>query len=443
MKKLYILIAILGMAFTSCDDFLDIKPVGKVIPTTYQDYRDFLTSAYSSVPYDRSLSTIRGDELILKTGEEAMVYRPIYLWDETNGDGTSVEFPWGQFYKTILNANHVINDGPDATEGTPEELNQLLGEAHLLRAYMHFGLVNLYGDVYSEENKNKSSIPISTKIDIWQNFLPSTIGEVYAHIISDIEAGIKLLNVEQQSAEVRYRFSKVSAYGFASRVYLYMGDYANAKKYAKMAYDINSELIDITGEIHPNPLEYSSVENVLALEQTYDNRLTKGWIFKISGNLTDKYDKNNDYRFKMYFDGEEGSYSFKYGKDLDYKVSMRTAEFYLTLAEAEAKSADGDLNKAKEYIYDLLENRLKSDFFTAEKAAISAMTKAQFIERLKEERARELACQGFRWYDLRRYGKPSITKEYDGKTYTLKQGDIRYVIPFPSEAVANNPNLKQ
>jgi hypothetical protein len=58
------LIAIL-FSFTACNDFLDIQPVGKVMPKTGQEFRDLLTEAYSAIPSDRGMATFRSDELTL------------------------------------------------------------------------------------------------------------------------------------------------------------------------------------------------------------------------------------------------------------------------------------------------------------------------------------------------------------------------------------------
>lgn len=459
MKKIYILIACACLAFTSCDEFLDIKPVGKVIPTTYKHFRSLLTNAYSSVPFDRSLSTVRGDELQLKYvswSDEYTAYVSHFTWNDADQDKNTTDFPWQQFYKSILSANHVINEGVDATEGTKDEVNQLVGEAYLLRAYLHFGLANLYSDVYSADNLEKKSIPIATTLDIWKNYTPNTIAEVYKQITDDINDGMALLNIDDQPKGVNYRFSKVSAYGFAARVYLYMGEWDKARDFAKKAYDINNTLIDLNVKDAQLPVEYNSEENILALEQTYDNRLTNKNVFIISDKLVDSYDKENDQRFSEYFkahideitevNGEKDTtyfYTSAIGKDIKNKVSMRTSEFYLTLAESEAKSEDGVLTTAKQYLKDLIVKRLAADFYTTEAAAIDAMDKDAFIKRVENERFRELACQGFRWFDLRRNGKPELVKEFNSKTYTLEQGGAAYVIPFPKEAVANNPNLKQ
>ena len=444
MKKLYILIVLVCMIFTSCDDFLDIKPVGKIIPTTYKDFRELLTNAYETVPKDRALSSVRGDELQLRYDEwggEHKPYESIFVWNDINPDANTIDFPWQPFYKSILSANHVINDGVDATEGSEEELNQLVGEAYLLRAYLHFGLVNLYADVYSAESLEMKAIPLATTIDIWKNYTPNTIAEVYKLITDDLKAGIELLNVDQQPKGFNYRFSKVSAYGFAARVYLYMGEWDTAKEYARKAYDLNHTLIDLNADDAQLPVEYNSVENILALEQTFDSNFK--WTFYVSKKLTDSFDKDNDKRFAIYFEGSEGEYKCSLGKELKNKVSMRTSELYLMLAETEAKSTKGNLATAKQYLKDLVVKRLSADFYATEAAAIDAMDKDAFVKRVEEERFRELACQGFRWFDLRRYGKPEVVKEFNGKTYTLSQGDASYIIPFPKEAVANNPNLKQ
>ena len=56
MKKKYFniawLIAVL-LSFTACNDFLDIQPIGKVMPKTGQEFRDLLTEAYSAIPPER------------------------------------------------------------------------------------------------------------------------------------------------------------------------------------------------------------------------------------------------------------------------------------------------------------------------------------------------------------------------------------------------------
>lgn len=442
MKRIYLYIAAMAsFGLTACNDFLDIKPVGEVIPTTYQDYRDLMTYAYETVPTDRSLSTVRGDELQLTYDDwgDYLPYHSIFVWKDVNPDANTLQFPWQQYYKAILNANQVIIDGEKATEGTKSEIGQLRGEAYLMRAYMHFSLAGLFSDVYSPENLGKKSIPLSTTIDIWKNYQRNTIGEVYSQILADIEQGLSLLNVDEQSKGLNYRFSRVSAYGFAARVYAYTGNWDKAKLYAKQAYDIDHKLVNLNESGAVLPVKYSSDENVLAMEQTFYSSLKNR--FYISSALVNAYDKVNDLRFAKYFTKSGSNYRCAIGYSLENKVSMRTAEFYLLLAASEAQASDGSLTKAKDYLKQLISNRLKPDYYASEAAAIDGMDKAAFLQRVSQERFRELACQGFRWYDLRYFGKPRVEKTFNGDTFVLEQGDSRYVLPFPTEAVEANPNL--
>ena len=69
-KKLYITFALLGsLLITSCDSFLDIQPIGKVIPNTLSEYRALLTEAYSQPLFDRGVTEFRTDEVTIRDNE--------------------------------------------------------------------------------------------------------------------------------------------------------------------------------------------------------------------------------------------------------------------------------------------------------------------------------------------------------------------------------------
>ena len=295
ITNLYI-VSLLAVVFTSCDSYLDIKPVGKVIPTSLDDYRDVMTYAYATVSADRSLSTVRGDELQLIYDDwgDYIPYYNIFIWNDVNTDQNTNSFSWQHYYKAILNANQVILSAEGATDGTQVGIDQLRGEAFLMRAYMHFGLVSLFADTYNSANLNKKAIPLATTIDVWKNYERNTVGEVYEQIFSDLESGINLLNVDEQSKGLNYRFSKVSAYGFAARVYAYVGNWEKAHEYAKKAYDINHTLVDMNSSTALLPVNYASTENVLAMEQTFVSLLKSR--FTISDHCCpEKFSQNSYY----------------------------------------------------------------------------------------------------------------------------------------------------
>lgn len=61
MKRNTLILALVAMAallLSSCDDFLDITPTGKVIAKTGEEYRALLTNEYKYFSKDRYLTTV-------------------------------------------------------------------------------------------------------------------------------------------------------------------------------------------------------------------------------------------------------------------------------------------------------------------------------------------------------------------------------------------------
>lgn len=127
-------------------------------------------------------------------------------------------------------------------------------------------------------------------------------------------------------------------------------------------------------------------------------------------------------------------------------MTFRSAEIYLIAAEA-AAHREGQLAVAKNYLLQLLQNRLIEDYFNERKVEIEAMNQEELLAEIQEERARELCFEGHRWFDLRRTTRPEIVKNYmnvnfDFQTAVLQKDDPKYIIPFPKEAIENNPELQ-
>lgn len=90
-------VALAALSTTSCDNFLDIQPVGRVIITTAEEYRKMLTEAYSIVPEDRGLATFRSDEFVLNSTvsqEDLNSYLDIWRWEDVSPESTTATFNW-------------------------------------------------------------------------------------------------------------------------------------------------------------------------------------------------------------------------------------------------------------------------------------------------------------------------------------------------------------
>ena len=124
---------------------------------------------------------------------------------------------------------------------------------------------------------------------------------------------------------------------------------------------------------------------------------------------------------------------------------MRIAEAWLNLAEATA--CIGDDVTAQNALNTLREKRIQRDAF--DKSEVNSLTGEALVFFIRKERQRELCLEGHRWFDLRRYGMPSISHLYkvrksaSWQTYTLNEKDPLYTLPLPSEVMNENPALQQ
>lgn len=442
MKKIIKLSAALLLVLTasSCKKYLDIEPVGKVIPTTAEDFRALLNSGYTGFAEHKSMLALRTDELLLNENEEGTAaYRDSYKWNDANPDPVSTAFPYIAFYKSIFYANSVIADVENRAGKTPETA-QLKGEAYLLRAYNHFELLNLYAKSYDKSTASTDrGVPLAVTVNLEQNYKPASVEAVYNQIFSDLAEGQKLLNVDNFDAGKNYRFTRRAALAFAARIYEFRGEWANALKASQDALALGNQLEDLNAGENPLlPNQYTSKENIMSMEDAFNSDLTK--ISFIAPHLIGIYNQENDKRFALYFGRSGSRYIGKKGASSEYKISFRNGELYLIQAEAALQT--GNLSVALQSLMALKAKRLTPAYFATEQTRISALDKAGLLQEILNERERELALEGHRWYDLKRYGQPELKHTVNGVTYTLQKNDPRYVIRFPQEAITANPNLQ-
>lgn len=440
MKYLYTVL--FALLLVSCDKFLDIQPTGKVIAKTSDEYRALLTAVYKNFPDDRSLTALRTDEMTLDpsitTTEDLNSYFDIWTWNDVAKDANTSSFNWRTFYHTIYIANYVIEHQSEITEGTPKQIKQMVGEAYMLRAYCHFIMVNLYGEPYTYCSPEFSlAIPLAIKADVEAVLSRSSVGDIYKQIVSDIESAKQNLNVDKWDSELTYRFNITSADALLSRVALYMGNWQTARDAAQKVIAEYPELEDLTAKDYILPDNYKSKEAIVCLEQVMKSSY-KG-IGTPNLDFINSY-RTGDMRKSRYFKAQTSRiYSLLKGGDTQCRSTFRNAEAYLTAAEAAARLND------KEGAISILTPLIKTRYMAALQQTIisemEAMTQEELIEAILKERAHELCFEGHRWFDLRRTTQPSITKTYNNIEYTLQQGDSRYTMPIPTEAINANPNL--
>ena len=439
MKIVKIILPLLAAALTltGCDSFLDVQPVGKVIPTTVAEFRSLITEAYVTVPDDRGLASFRSDEVLMDatmSPNDLGSYLDIWRWNDDAPDPNTATFRWRQFYHVLFIANYVIESESKMTEGTTADIRQLVGEAYMLRAYMHFILANLHAPAYTAcDPATTKAVPLKLDSDV-ENVLPrNTLGEVYSSIVGDIDSAEDYLNDNSWDAGLNYRFTTLSADALRARVLLYMGDWKDARDAADRVLAVKSNLSDINSEL---PNQYNSIESIVALEQVFSSQYAR--TIKVNRDFYRKYTSSDLRRRKYYEQITTSNIILSKGGSNTYSCSFRTGEMYLNAAEAAWHLNDFD--GARKYLAEIQKMRYTNGG-ASQIQATEALSGDALLDEILEERARELAFEGHRWFDLRRNGMPKLERSFRNETYTLEQGDPRYTIRIPNEAITANPGL--
>lgn len=442
--KHFIFSALFGCTFavvlSSCDSFLDITPTGRVIASTGEEYRDMLTNEYKSFSKDRYMTTIRTDELRLTgqtSSDDRDSYLDLWLWKDENPSPTTTYFSWRNYYHSIYIANYIIEHQDEIKDAAVKDVRQLVGEAYMMRAYNHFLLVNLYAEPYTHcTPATTRGVPMMLEANV--NAIPpsSSVEAVYQQVLADISAAADYLNVAQWPEGKNYRFTTVSADALRARTYLYMGRWQDALTVAERVIAAHGELEDLNVATSLLPDNFKSVENIVALEQFSSNMSTV--INFPSTDFIGMY-RTGDQRKSKYFKKATSTTYSLIKKDENSYCSFRSAEAYLTAAEAAAQL--NDLPKAINLLKPLMQKRLNSSAYGTTLTLMEAMTQAELLEEIYDERARELAFEGHRWYDLRRTTQPALTHTFAGETYTLTPE--KYTMRFPTEAVESNPEIER
>ena len=438
------LLLCLVAVFTSCDKFLDIRPTGKVIAETGDEYRALLTSEYKNFPEDRGLASFRSDEITFDasttSSEDYDSFFDIWTWNDQSPQATTASFGWRRYYHAIYIANTIIANRNNITEISTADRNQLVGEAYMMRAYCHFLLANLYAKPYTTVQPDTTrAVPLMLTADV--NLVPQSqsLAAVYAQVENDVDSAALLMNKTTWDKGFNYRFNTTSAYALKSRLALYKGDWAAALAAAKQVIAAHPALEDLTSSSAVLPNSYKSAENIVALEQVMTPTYARAG--RVSDELLALY-KSGDRRKAHYFNEISSTTTLiSKGGGGDLRCSFRSAEFYLIAAEAAAEL--GDVAEALTYLKALMAKRYSTAFYNFHAANVDTLSQAELISYIYDERARELAFEGHRWFDLRRTARPQLQKTYDSNTYTLQQNDSRYTLRFPLEAVEANPGIEK
>ncbi|RZK69390.1 MAG: RagB/SusD family nutrient uptake outer membrane protein [Pedobacter sp.] len=444
------------MLLTASCAKLDLVPTDSISPDkAFRNMNDInmgLIGAYALVEYTPiSINSITSDECFFPA--ESTVNNDAFRWLYNSSSG-SVTSLYADYYRAIDRANRTLA-GLDALTITPTDVPtaaRYRGELLALRAYLHFELLRAYASSYQT---GALGVPY---------MLASSIGYpardnfevVIANAKADLVAAKGLIPTTFTD---KTRITKAAVSAIQARLALYEKNWSEAITYANEVIAVyplatKAQFPGVWTDANDNEVVWKAKRL-----GTSDSRIGDFYFRQVGAivqyapafKLINAFDKVNDLRYASYikFDpsrtGNKSQYLLnKYiGSQpvsapglADIKL-FRTGEMYLIKAEAEAEStgdAAGDLNA--------LRNARINGYVNATFA-----DKPTLIAAIMEERYKELAFEGHRFFDLKRRNLPVQRLAADAvnvsNAVTLPIMQAQYALPIPALEISVNKNTVQ
>jgi len=466
--KIYSMIAAgaFTLALTSCKkDFLDKQPLSQVTPdVAFADAaaaEKLLQGAYDGMYNDYHImdfmtnGDVIADNCYAGGDNPANLQLDKFTVEPTNAN---VERDWVNLYRDIKNCNLITDNVPgidDSQLDVGDRRNQILAEARILRAYMYFNLVRLWG-----------AVPLVLKIPAAESeFQPAkaTVDEIYTQIIADLEYGAANAQVTAANKGIVTRsvanallakvyatkanpdWSKVLQYTDAviGNGYSLLANYDNLWD---SQHDNNAEAIwemqyDGYGGLHGNWMpsqlfgagwkKFNTPTNDLIA--AYDTEGDK--VRKASSILYDGIGWDDDY----WKDPATYPHIRKYrADDKSDTYILRLADILLLKAEAQNELGGSGWSQAK-VIVDQVRARVGL-------AGTPAADQASMRLAIEKERRLELAFEGHRWFDLLRTDRAitvmNAQKDGNGTNLGYNVTPAKLLFPIPQSELDRNPNMR-
>ena len=492
--------AILAASLSSCvNDWLDVAPSdgtdADAALTSSSDLAAARTGMYAALKGNSNLVDYYGQQFFVygdvHAGDDYQYNniggsnRASFYYDmnyqtasEFSSSTSSSNVAWKSPYIVIGRANRIIAAAEggalsDAAEAKAT-IDQYAAEAKVLRALAHFDLVRIYGKPYTEDQGASLGVPLVTEV-LESNAKParSTVAEVYTQVVKDLTEAISS-NALATETEPGY-VSVWGAKAILSRVYLNMGDYANALSVAEdiiknsgaalwtrdqyfKAWDAStpneSEFLfrlNVAGSTDNNDL--NGIGNLQQRDGYKEMVATKKFVDMLT---SDPKDVRNDMFLPAKAEKEVAVYGTNkvflnklrgQGGDLRNVTIVpiiRLSEVYLTAAECAFRN--NDKTKAVEYLNDLVKNRTTTE---ASLATVDNIT----LERILIERRKELIGEGQRYFDALRNNETitRYTSEADKgwhktlskEAQSFNRDYFKAIAAIPQAEINANPNIKQ
>lgn len=460
LDKIYLISLSIFLTLIGCDSFLDIAPPKTELASATVFTNNSTANAAITSIYAR-MSTVNGtpfSNLPWLTGLSADEFTnyatnlnvvAFYSNSLTPVNPNMATYFWTPYYNIIYQVNSIM-EGLEKSSGVSDEVKkQIKGEALFVRAFYHFYLTNLFGD-----------IPIITSTDYKANATLSRAlqVDVYRQIVTDLTDAKALLNPLYIGADAltestdRVRPNLATAQSLLARVYLYTNQYEKAE--AESTQVITNQLYSLPNNLSTIFLK-GSIEAIWQTQPVPNMTTTFADKFVLTGNPSTGLNRSitlspsllslfetDDLRVSQYmgtrtYQGSTIRFVRKHkvtsANSSEENMIMRLSEQYLIRAEARIQ-----LQMIEEGIEDLNTLRRRANVEEYDYQTVS-----EPLLLVEQERQRELFAEGHRWFDLRRTNRIDLVMATIAPTKGGVWSEHSTLYPIPETERTNNAQLSQ
>jgi len=454
--------ALAGLALlaTSCKEYLDVKPYGRTIPKTSEEFSALIHTHLNDLDNGNSnyfvgnssttmdWDTGGGDDFEVCLTENSGRSMDIYLGSFVGS--MSAYSIYSSLYEVIRDCNIVIENLAESDEQLTKDV---LATSYALRAVCYYQLLRMYCEAPRKgETAGQLGMPLVTAFDMEERPVRSDMQTTIDLIESDLQKSITF-----HCTDDLYRFTEPVAKGYLARLYFW------TEQWDKVL-PITTELLAAYPLLDRDAF-YSMMSQPYVLGK---NQLIKAYRMYTSTTSTESSTASSiikyrpvSVRFLSHFNTEAGedSTDIRYSLSVNRKrrcqkpffVGMRSAEFKLMEAEcyyhlgqeADALASINDLRRhrikdVKDYTMQTLPAINSKEIITvdAEGSAVTPLLATIFSERRKE-----LFLEGDRLFELKRNGTPEFWTAYNGRRYNTLA--YMYTFPIPESDVRIIEGMQQ
>lgn len=438
-NKLFFTFLVLVL-FSSCKNYLDEIPDKKLaVPKKLQDLQLLLNNSlfYGSGP---NTPEILSDDYFVTTASFNAVpdekIRNLYLWKKEEHDS------WDRMYKVVYQSNVVLDHLKVLSydiKTEQESYDKIEGTARFFKALSYYWILQIYSLPYQKAGA-LPGIPLRQDSDL---NVPNTRSEqqvCYDEVLANLKKAVDLLPAH---TPVKVQPSKTAARALLARVYLTMGDFENAYRYADScirAFGLDN-LLDFNNPVEVNvnanlPFGVMNKEVIFHASGS-GNVIINSNHAKVNTELYKTYTER-DIRKRAFFRSNTGAATGTYSFKGVYDQSANSIFYGLALDEivlirAECAARTGRIDMALKDINDLLSKRWEKGYYEQ----LTDTDPKVVLSFILNERRKSLLRRGLRWVDLRRLGKEgqglyNPVRQLDGTDYVLdiKGNRMAVLIPF-------------